>query len=210
MTHLDLTAKQIGQLGGGEPNPRGGRRRDGPESRSSRRPRPELTTPYRMGDRRRMPPRAGGDFRTRRRGRSRSSLDRVNGHAVPTRRPPGHDGDALRTRTPHHAPSEAGPAPRALRLIVHPTAHQTADEGQHIQATFRGLVEDGHPTAAICDDVATACRKDGGRNCLVLTRWTEHLVSITTRGSPGPWHQGVGPARPDGQEGSQLPSLRGP
>ncbi len=84
-----------------------------------------------------------------------------------------HCGPVRHTMTP-----SAGSALRALSLIVHETAHQAA-EAEHIQATFRGLVEDDHRTAVICDDVATAART--GRNCLVLTRWTEHLVSITTR-----------------------------
>jgi superfamily II DNA or RNA helicase len=50
------------------------------------------------------------------------------------------------------------------------------EEGQHIQAIFRGLVEDDRRTSAICDDIALSA--DSGRNCLVLTRWTEHLESI--------------------------------
>jgi superfamily II DNA or RNA helicase len=69
-----------------------------------------------------------------------------------------------------------GAALQALDLIVHETDHQTAEEGQHIQTTFRGLVEDSRRTDAICADIATAARS--GRNCLVLTRWTEHLDSI--------------------------------
>ena len=54
--------------------------------------------------------------------------------------------------------------------------HEVADESQHIQTTFRGLVEDSHRTMAICDDITAAA--GSGRNCLVLTRWTEHLGSI--------------------------------
>ncbi len=63
-----------------------------------------------------------------------------------------------------------------LELIVHETTHEATDNGQHIQATFRELVEDEVRTAGICDDVATA--SVNGRNCLVLTRWTEHLDLI--------------------------------
>ena len=70
-----------------------------------------------------------------------------------------------------------GPVLRTLNLIVHETDHETAEEGQHIQTTFRGLVEDSQRTAAICDDIAGA--RESGRHCLVLTRWTEHLDSIT-------------------------------
>ncbi len=78
----------------------------------------------------------------------------------------------------HTMTAPAGAALRALDLIVHGTDHQIAEEGQHIQATFRGLVEDEARTAAIGDDIAHAAA--AGRNCLVLTRWTEHLASITT------------------------------
>jgi superfamily II DNA or RNA helicase len=73
------------------------------------------------------------------------------------------------------APAEADR--HSLQLIVHPTTHEAAEDGQHIQTTFRGLVEDADRTAVICDDVADAYAK--GRNCLVLTRWTEHLDLIT-------------------------------
>jgi superfamily II DNA or RNA helicase len=65
---------------------------------------------------------------------------------------------------------------RALDLIVHETDHETAEDNQHIQTTFRGLVEDVARTTAICNDIASARAR--GRNCLVLTRWTEHLDAI--------------------------------
>lgn len=55
-------------------------------------------------------------------------------------------------------------------------AHEATEDAQHIQTTFRELVEDDERTAAICDDIATA--SVNGRNCLVLTRWTEHLDLI--------------------------------
>jgi superfamily II DNA or RNA helicase len=70
-----------------------------------------------------------------------------------------------------------GPVLRTLDLIIHKTDHDVTEEGRHIQTTFRGLVEDTQRTAAICDDIAQAMH--AGRNCLVLTRWTEHLTSIT-------------------------------
>jgi superfamily II DNA or RNA helicase len=70
----------------------------------------------------------------------------------------------------------AGAALRVLQLIVHETTHEPVDAGEHIQTTFRGLVEDDERTAAICQDIATAAGV--GRNCLVLTRWTEHLTAI--------------------------------
>jgi superfamily II DNA or RNA helicase len=79
----------------------------------------------------------------------------------------------------HTMTAPAGTALRALELIVHETTHQVVDDGEHIQTTFRGLVEDDQRTAAICEDIATAARV--GRNCLVLTRWTEHLIAIADR-----------------------------
>jgi superfamily II DNA or RNA helicase len=65
---------------------------------------------------------------------------------------------------------------RTLDLIVHETEHEAPDDSQHIQETFRALVEDTRRTATICDDVVEATKR--GRNCLVLTRWTEHLDAI--------------------------------
>jgi superfamily II DNA or RNA helicase len=65
---------------------------------------------------------------------------------------------------------------RALDLIVHETRHRTTEDGQHIQTILRGIVEDTGRTMAICDDIAAAAA--GGRNSLVLTRWTEHLGDI--------------------------------
>jgi hypothetical protein len=76
----------------------------------------------------------------------------------------------------HTMTTPAGSALRALDLVVHETDHEDTDDGQHIQAVFRDLVEDGQRTAAICQDIAAAAH--AGRNCLVLTRWKEHLDTI--------------------------------
>ncbi|MGH9010477.1 MAG: TOTE conflict system archaeo-eukaryotic primase domain-containing protein [Acidimicrobiia bacterium] len=76
----------------------------------------------------------------------------------------------------HRMAPRSGSALRALDLIVHETDHQPAEEGQPIQTIYRGLVEDTQRTHAICDDIAIAVT--AGRNCLVLTRWTEHLDVI--------------------------------
>lgn len=77
-----------------------------------------------------------------------------------------------------HTMSSPAEADRhSLKLIVHETTHESTENGQHIQTTFRELVEDDERTAAICSDIATA--SVSGRNCLVLTRWTEHLDLIT-------------------------------
>jgi superfamily II DNA or RNA helicase len=59
-------------------------------------------------------------------------------------------------------------------LVTHPTAHeQSGDEELGIQAVFRSLVEDQERSRQVCGDIATAI--EAGRNCLVLTQWTEHL-----------------------------------
>jgi superfamily II DNA or RNA helicase len=76
----------------------------------------------------------------------------------------------------HKMAPRRGSALRALDLIVHETTHQPAHEGEHIQTIYRGLIEDTQRTRSICDDITTAVT--AGRNCLVLTRWTEHLEVI--------------------------------
>ncbi len=63
-------------------------------------------------------------------------------------------------------------------LIVHQTSFEANEDVTHIQDLFRALVDDEARTIAICDDVASAAAK--GRNCLVLTQWTEHLSSIVS------------------------------
>ena len=60
-------------------------------------------------------------------------------------------------------------------IVVHPTDLPN-EPGEHIQETFRRLVEHERRTAVICADVGAACAS--GRNSLVLTRWTEHLDAI--------------------------------
>ncbi len=75
----------------------------------------------------------------------------------------------------HHMAPHAQSALRSLDLIVHHTDHD-APEGQHIQTIFRDLVENQTRTRGICDDIQNAVAS--GRNCLVLTRWTEHLNAI--------------------------------
>jgi len=52
----------------------------------------------------------------------------------------------------HKMAPRQGSALRALDLIVHETAHQPAHEGEHIQTIYRGLVEDRQRTRSICDD----------------------------------------------------------
>ncbi len=76
----------------------------------------------------------------------------------------------------HKMAPRQGSALRALDLIVHETTHQPAHEGEHIQTIYRGLIEDTDRNRSICDDITTAVA--AGRNCLVLTRWTEHLEVI--------------------------------
>ena len=76
----------------------------------------------------------------------------------------------------HTMTTPSGSALRALDLVVHETDHEDTDDGQHIQAVFRGLVEDRQRTTAICQDIAAAAH--ARRNCIVLTRWKEHLDAI--------------------------------
>lgn len=79
--------------------------------------------------------------------------------------------------TRHHIKAIAGSALHRLDLVVHDTSHQPDDaDGLHIQEVFRGLVEDDERTGRICDDIAVAVVN--GRNCLVLTRWKDHLERI--------------------------------
>jgi superfamily II DNA or RNA helicase len=63
-------------------------------------------------------------------------------------------------------------------LVTHPTEHEhSGDDELSIQAVFRALVEDQSRTRQICRDVAAAI--EVGRNCLVLTQWTEHLEALS-------------------------------
>lgn len=71
-------------------------------------------------------------------------------------------------------------------LIVHATEHVSAptavDAGERspsIQAVFRDLVEDEARTRQICGDISAAAR--AGRNCLVLSQWTEHLARLAAQ-----------------------------
>jgi superfamily II DNA or RNA helicase len=87
------------------------------------------------------------------------------------------------------APAPAEAFERALR--VHPTAHTGSGPSfgeepgpTSIQRVFRELVDDGDRTRRIAGDVAAAA--GAGRNCLVLSQWTEHVshlaASLTERG----------------------------
>ncbi len=61
-----------------------------------------------------------------------------------------------------------------LEFMVHPTTFEAPDAHDlGIQQLFRALVENGERTEAICADIASAVTR--GRNCLVLTQWTDHL-----------------------------------
>ncbi len=66
----------------------------------------------------------------------------------------------------------------ARELVVHQTNFEANDDVAHIQDLFRALVDDEARTMTICDDVTAAVAK--GRNCLVLTQWTEHLSSVVS------------------------------
>jgi superfamily II DNA or RNA helicase len=177
VTHLDLDVKQIGQLGGGRSKTKGVVDVVMVQSLARRDDVAEFTAGYGLvivDECHHVPAvsfeRAVREIPVRR---------WVGLTATPYRR------DGLQAMMAMHcgavrhsmsAPAEA--ARHSLQLIVHETAHQSTQDWQHIQATFRDLVEDDTRTASICDDIAAA--STGGRNCLVLTRWTEHLEVIAT------------------------------
>ncbi|MGA8726229.1 MAG: DEAD/DEAH box helicase family protein [Acidimicrobiales bacterium] len=63
-------------------------------------------------------------------------------------------------------------------LVTHATDHDhLGEEDVAIQDVFRAIVEDDERSRQICDDIAAA--ETAGRNCLVLTQWTEHLERIS-------------------------------
>jgi len=61
-------------------------------------------------------------------------------------------------------------------LIVHPTNHTAGADGTAIQDVFRAIVDDDRRTQQIGADIAAAVA--AGRNCLVLSQWTEHLARL--------------------------------
>ena len=66
-----------------------------------------------------------------------------------------------------------------LELVVHRTGHSIPDpEGVGIQEVFRSIVEDHDRTVQVCEDIFAAVGE--GRNCLVLTQWTELVESIAS------------------------------
>jgi superfamily II DNA or RNA helicase len=81
-------------------------------------------------------------------------------------------------------PSAFDPEEFERALVVHPTEHAIAlggaDEvegaGSAIQGVFRGVVEDDDRTRQICADIAASARL--GRNSLVLSGWTAHVVRL--------------------------------
>ena len=175
VTHLDVDAKQIGQLGGGRSKTKGLIDVVMVQSLARRDDIAELTAPYGMvivDECHHVPAvtfeRAVREIPVRR---------WIGLTATPYRRDGLQAMMAMHCGPVRHSMSAPAEANRhSLQLIVHSTAHEAVENGQHIQTTFRGLVEDADRTAAICDDIADASAK--GRNCLVLTRWTEHLDLI--------------------------------
>jgi superfamily II DNA or RNA helicase len=176
VTHLDLNPKQVGQLGGGRNKATGIVDVAMVQSLARRDDLHELTDRYGLiivDECHHVPS---------------VTFERV-AREIPVRRWLGltatpYRRDGLQSMMAMHCGpvrhtmiSNTGSLPRTLDLIVHETDHDVTEEGQHIQTTFRGLVEDSLRTSAICDDIAQAML--AGRNCLVLTRWTEHLVLIT-------------------------------
>jgi superfamily II DNA or RNA helicase len=176
VTHLDLSAKQVGQVGGGRNKPTGIVDVAMAQTLAQRDDLPELTARYGLvivDECHHVPSvtfeRAVREIPVRR---------WVGLTATPYRR----DGlQALMTMhcgpVRHTMTAPLGGTLRTMNLIVHQTDHWATEEGQHIQATFRGLVEDAVRTTAICEDIVFSAR--AGRNCLVLSRWTEHLDALT-------------------------------
>jgi superfamily II DNA or RNA helicase len=67
--------------------------------------------------------------------------------------------------------------PHDLLLTTHPTSFSVPEnEDFGIQDIFRALVGDTERTEMICDGVQEAV--GAGRNCLVLTQWTEHIDQL--------------------------------
>jgi superfamily II DNA or RNA helicase len=176
VTHLDLNPKQIGQLGGGRTKATGVVDVAMVQSLARRDDLRELTAAYGLvivDECHHVPAvtfeRAAREIPVRR---------WLGLTATPYRRDGLQSMMAMHCGPVRHTMTMGtGPVLRTLDLIIHKTDHDVTEEGQHIQTTFRGLVEDTKRTAAICDDIAQAMH--AGRNCLVLTRWTEHLTSIT-------------------------------
>lgn len=176
LTHLDLTTKQVGQIGGGRKRATGVVDVAMIQSLARREDVAELTAGYGLvivDECHHVPAvtfeRAVREMPVRR---------WLGLTATPYRRDGLQALMAMHCGPVRHTMSLGESAAlRALDLIVHETDHEAHDDGQHIQETFRGLVEDATRTAALCDDIAAAASR--GRNCLVLTRWTEHLDAIT-------------------------------
>ena len=58
------------------------------------------------------------------------------------------------------------------------TAHdQAGGEDVGIHEVFRAVVEDDERSIQICEDITQAV--EIGRNCLVLTQWTEHVEKLS-------------------------------
>ncbi len=175
VTHLDLTARQIGQIGGGRNRTTGIVDLAMAQSLARRDDLADLTARYGMvvvDECHHVPAvtfeRAVREIPVRR---------WVGLTATPYRR----DGlQALMSMhcgpVRHTMATDPGSALRVLDLVVHETGHRSAEDGLPFATLLHGLVEDEQRTGMICDDIAAATA--AGRNSLVLTRWTEHLDSI--------------------------------
>lgn len=175
-THLDLTARQVGQIGGGRNKQTGIVDIAMAQSLARRDDIDELTSGYGMvivDECHHVPAvtfeRAVREVAARR---------WVGLTATPYRRDglqalmAMHCGPVRHTMT-----APPGAALRVMDLVTHDTDHLPVAPDQHIQAVFRAIVEDDRRTQRIAADIVAAAAR--GRNCLVLTRWTEHLESIT-------------------------------
>ncbi len=95
---------------------------------------------------------------------------------------------------------------------MHQTGFEVSDVVTHIQELFRALVDDEARTMAICDNVVAAAAK--GRNCLVLTQWTEHLrrLGACCKGNhssrPSGWNGEEGSCQGHGEPGRRVQARR--
>jgi hypothetical protein len=97
----------------------------------------------------------------------------------------------------HTMTATPGSALRTLDLIVHDTDHQPAEDGQHIQTVFRGLVEDQRRTAGL----RRHRQRRRSRQELPGAHPMDRTPRRHRRHLGTPRRQSAGATWPDGQEG---------
>ena len=122
--------------------------------------------------------RTSGHVRAVRQTDPHPTVARVYRHPLSTRWSPRSHHHVLRTDSLPNEREVDEESDFRRELIVHQTSFEANEDVTHIQDLFRALVDDDARTMAICGDIATAAAR--GRNCLVLTQWTEHLSSVVS------------------------------